>query len=69
LRQSQADTRFSSKFYILKYMVVHEGNKRVNRLITLLLPVEGGDIKIIGHKMTSWLDERETLLPMQQQSQ
>lgn len=58
LRQSQADTRFSGKFYILEYTAIHEGDKRVNHIITLIAPVEGGDIKIIGHKMTPWLDER-----------
>ena len=57
LKKSQADTRFSGKFYILEYMAVHEGNKRVNHIITLLAPVEGGDIIIVGHKMTPWQDE------------
>jgi hypothetical protein len=58
LKQSQADTRFSGKFFILEYMAIHEGSKRVNHIITLLAPVEGGEIKIVGHKMTPWLDER-----------
>ena len=58
LMKSQADTRFSGKFYILEYMAVHPGNKRVNHIITLIAHVEGGDIKIVGHKMTPWLDER-----------
>jgi hypothetical protein len=54
LRRSQADTRFSGKFYILEYEAVHTGSKRVHHLITLRLPVEGGDMEIIGHKMTPW---------------
>ena len=58
LKKSQADTRFSGKFYILEYMMIHEGNKRVNHIITLIAPVEGGDIKFVGHKMTPWIDER-----------
>ncbi len=57
LKKSQADTRFSGKFFILEYMMVHEGNKRVNHIITLIAPVTGGDIKLVGHKMTPWLDE------------
>jgi hypothetical protein len=58
LKKSQADTRFSGKFYILEYTAIHEGNRRVNHIITLLAPVEGGDIIIVGHKMTPWQDER-----------
>lgn len=57
LKKSQADTRFSGKFYILEYMAVYDGNKRANHLITFLAPVEGGEIKIIGHKISPWLDE------------
>lgn len=57
LRKEQADTRFSGKFYILEYEAVHDGKKRVHHLITLRLPVEGGEMEIIGHKMTPW--ERE----------
>lgn len=58
LKKSQADTRFSGKFYILEYMAIHEGNKRANHLITLLAPVDGGDMIVVGHKISSWLDER-----------
>ena len=75
LKKSQADTRFSGKFFILEYMVIHEGNKRVNHIITLIAPVMGGEIKLIGHKMTPWvddslgknrLDEQGNSLPLQQ---
>lgn len=54
LRRSQADTRFSGKFYILEYETVHEGSKRLHHLITLRRPVEGGGIQLIGHKITPW---------------
>lgn len=54
LRRSQADTRFSGKFYILEYETVHTGNKRLHHLITILLPVEGGGMQLVGHKMTPW---------------
>lgn len=57
LKKSQADTRFSGKFYILEYMAIYDGNKRANHLITFLAPVEGGDIRIIGHKISPWRDE------------
>ncbi len=59
LKKSQADTRFSGKFYILEYMAVHDGDKRANHIITLLDPVDGGDMIIVGHKISSWLDEKE----------
>ena len=58
LKKSQADTRFSGKFFIFEYMVVHKGNKRVNHIITLIAPVTGGGIKLVGHKMTPWIDDR-----------
>lgn len=54
LRRSQADTRFSGKFYILEYETVHTGKKRLHHVVTLLLPVEGGEMQLIGHKMTPW---------------
>lgn len=58
LKKTQADTRFSGKFYILEYMAVHEGNRRANHIITLLAPVDGGDLIIVGHKISSWEDEQ-----------
>jgi hypothetical protein len=54
LRRSQADTRFSGKFYILEYETVHTGNKRLHHLITIVLPVKGGGMQLVGHKMTPW---------------
>ena len=54
LRRSQADTRFSGKFYILEYETVHTGQKRLHHVVTFLLPVEGGDIQLNGHKITPW---------------
>lgn len=54
LRRSQADTRFSGKFYILEYETVHTGQKRLHHVVTFLLPVEGGNIQLNGHKITPW---------------
>lgn len=59
LIKSQADTRFSGKFYILEYMAVHQGKKRANHIITMILPVDEDGIKIIGHKITPWLEESD----------
>lgn len=54
LRRSQADTRFSGKFYILEYETVHTGQKRLHHTVTFLLSVNGGPIQLNGHKMTPW---------------
>jgi len=54
LARSQADTRFSGKFYILEYNTVHNGNKRLHHTVTFLLPVNGGDIQLNGHKIVPW---------------
>ncbi len=54
LRRSQADTRFSGKFYMLEYETVHTGNKRLHHVLTFVLPVTGGDIQLNGHKITPW---------------
>jgi hypothetical protein len=54
LRRAQADTRFSGKFFMLEYETVHTGNKRLHHILTLILPVNGGGIQIIGHKLTPW---------------
>jgi hypothetical protein len=63
LRRSQADTRFSGKFYILEYETVHDGKKRLHHVLTFLLPVTGGDIQLNGHKITPWetdVEERDS---------
>lgn len=54
LARSQADTRFSGKFYILEYNTVHNGNKRLHHTLTFLLPVTGGEIQLNGHKIVPW---------------
>ncbi len=66
LRRSQADTRFSGKFYILEYETVHTGNKRLHHVVTFLLPVSGGAIQLNGHKITPWetdLSETDSVAP------
>lgn len=59
LHRSQADTRFSGKFYMLEYETVHTGNKRLHHVLTFLLPVTGGDIQLNGHKITPWETDEE----------
>ncbi len=59
LRRSQADTRFSGKFYMLEYETVHTGNKRLHHVLTFLLPVTGGNIQLNGHKITPWETDKE----------
>lgn len=54
LRRSEADTRFSGKFYILEYESVHDGNKRLHHLITLVNPVDAKETRLVGHKITPW---------------
>jgi len=54
LRRSQADTRFSGKFFIYEYETVHDGNKRLHHLMTFLWPVDDNQLKLMGHKITPW---------------
>ncbi len=54
LRRSQADSRFSGKFFIYEYETVHDGNKRLHHLMTFLWPVDEDTIKLVGHKITPW---------------
>ncbi len=67
LRRSQADTRFSGKFYMLEYETVHTGNKRLHHVLTFVLPVTGGAIQLNGHNITPWeTDITENATPKQQ---
>jgi len=54
LRRSQADTRFSGKFFLYEYTTVHDGNKRLHHLMTFVWPVNEDDIQLLGHKITPW---------------
>jgi len=48
LANKQADTRFSGKFFIYQYNTVH-GKKRIKHILTWVLPVDGGEVKLVGH--------------------
>lgn len=54
LRRAQADTRLSGKFFILEYEGVYLGRQRVNHILTLVSPVTGEGIQLVGHKLTPW---------------
>lgn len=54
VRRTQADTRFSGKFFLYEYETVHDGNKRLHHLMTFIWPVGEDKIKLIGHKITPW---------------
>lgn len=57
LRRAQGDTRFSGKFYILEYEGVYQGRQRVNHILTLVAPVGGDEVQLVGHKLTPWEEE------------
>jgi len=48
LANKQADTRFSGKFFIYQYNTIH-GKKRIKHILTWVLPVDGGKLKLVGH--------------------
>ncbi|WP_455222298.1 hypothetical protein [Kaarinaea lacus] len=53
IRKSQADTRFSGKFFIFQLESRHEGGKKARHIVTYILPVDGSDVKLVGHKITA----------------
>lgn len=53
IRTKQSDTRFSGKFFVFQLETIHEGKKKARHIITFVLPVDGGDVKLVGHKITA----------------
>ncbi|MCI0507832.1 MAG: hypothetical protein L0Z73_17220 [Gammaproteobacteria bacterium] len=53
IRSRQADTRYSGKFFIYQLETRHEGDKKARHIVTFILPVDGSDVKLIGHKITA----------------
>jgi hypothetical protein len=50
MRNKQADTRFSGKFYIYQFDTLHNYNKRLKHTLTLIRPVNERDkIVVVGH--------------------
>lgn len=53
IRSKQADTRYSGKFFVYQLETVHEGDKKAKHIVTFVLPVDGSDVKMVGHKITA----------------
>lgn len=53
IRSKQSDTRFSGKFFVYQLETIHKDNKKARHIITFVLPVDGGDVKLVGHKITA----------------
>jgi hypothetical protein len=53
IRNSQADTRYSGKFFIYQLETRHQGEKKARHIVTYILPVDGSDVKLVGHKITA----------------
>jgi len=53
IRSKQSDTRFSGKFFVFQLETIHKDNKKANHIVTFVLPVDGGPVKMVGHKITA----------------
>jgi hypothetical protein len=53
IRTKQSDTRFSGKFFVFQLETIHQDNKKARHIVTFVLPVDGSDVKLVGHKITA----------------
>ena len=53
IRSKQSDTRFSGKFFVFQLETIHKDNKKAKHIVTFILPVDGGPVKMVGHKITA----------------
>ena len=53
IRNKQSDTRFSGKFFVYQLETIQPNKKKASHIITFVLPVDGGDVKLVGHKITA----------------
>ena len=53
IRNKQADTRYSGKFFIFQVETIHQGDKKARHIITYLLPIDDSGVKLVGHKITA----------------
>ena len=53
ITHTQADTKFSGKFFVFLLDTRHEGKKKAKHVVTFILPVDGDDVILIGHKITA----------------
>ena len=53
IRNKQADTRYSGKFFVYQVDTIHQGDKKARHIITFVLPIDDSGIKLVGHKITA----------------
>ncbi|MGD8566594.1 MAG: hypothetical protein PVJ39_00715 [Gammaproteobacteria bacterium] len=53
IRNRQADTRFSGKFFVFELETVHEGGKKAEHILTYILPVNEDKADLVAHKITA----------------
>lgn len=53
IRNRQADTRFSGKFFVFELESAHAGGKKARHIITYILPVNGDPVKLVAHKISA----------------
>lgn len=53
IRNRQADTRFSGKFFVFELETVHEGDKKASHIVTFILPVNDDSVNLVAHKITA----------------
>ena len=53
IRSKQSDTRYSGKFFVFQIDSIHEGQKKARHIITYVLPIDGSDVRLVGHKITA----------------
>ena len=53
IRTKQADTRFSGKFFVFQLETIHKDKKKASHIVTFVLPVDGGAVKLVGHKISA----------------
>ena len=53
ITHTQADTKFSGKFFVFLLDTRHEGKKKAKHVVTFILPVDDDEVKLIGHKITA----------------
>jgi hypothetical protein len=53
IRNRQADTRFSGKFFVFELESVHEGDKKASHILTFILPVNDDAVNLVAHKITA----------------
>lgn len=53
IRNKQSDTRFRGKFFVFQLDSMHKGGKKARHILTFVLPVDGGEVQLVGHKISA----------------